>query len=290
MIKNLELPCDQPEEIHQIFIDELRGQIELLSSFDRILVAGGDGTISSLLPYLLNKPACVGIIPLGTGNDLAKELGVYRRFSEQGLKQMIDFYCKAQSRPLSIWRMSYGPGWCQNVLFCNYVSFGYEAAAVADFAAWRRGRAKALFSGKFGNRLGYSLAALKNIPKAFVASALVHRQGKKCYEISGRPVRSVLVSNIQSIAGLGTSNPDSSGFDDCIEVLIVRGLKDYFSMLFPKTGLFSQGLKLGSAQSWIIEDLPPGTAIQIDGEARRDMEAPSFRIELAGSINMAVAI
>ena len=43
---------------------------------DRILVGGGDGTINRLLPRLLEAALPVGIIPLGTANDLALTLGI----------------------------------------------------------------------------------------------------------------------------------------------------------------------------------------------------------------------
>jgi diacylglycerol kinase (ATP) len=43
---------------------------------DRIVIGGGDGTISKALPVLLrlNKP--VGVLPLGTANDFARTLGL----------------------------------------------------------------------------------------------------------------------------------------------------------------------------------------------------------------------
>ena len=43
---------------------------------DRILVGGGDGTINRLLPDLLEASLPLGILPLGTANDLARNLGL----------------------------------------------------------------------------------------------------------------------------------------------------------------------------------------------------------------------
>ncbi|HEX7081237.1 MAG TPA: lipid kinase [Gammaproteobacteria bacterium] len=42
----------------------------------RVVVAGGDGTINSVLPVLLRIGKPLGIIPLGTANDLARTLGI----------------------------------------------------------------------------------------------------------------------------------------------------------------------------------------------------------------------
>jgi YegS/Rv2252/BmrU family lipid kinase len=43
---------------------------------DRILVAGGDGTLNSVAEALLETGLPLGVIPLGTANDLARTLGI----------------------------------------------------------------------------------------------------------------------------------------------------------------------------------------------------------------------
>ncbi len=53
-----------------------RQRSTLYPSSDRILVGGGDGTINRLLPYLVEASLPLGILPLGTANDLARTLGV----------------------------------------------------------------------------------------------------------------------------------------------------------------------------------------------------------------------
>jgi len=42
----------------------------------RILVGGGDGTVSCALPHLLGRQVTLGVLPLGTGNDFARSLGI----------------------------------------------------------------------------------------------------------------------------------------------------------------------------------------------------------------------
>ncbi len=49
----------------------------------RVLVVGGDGTISLVAHCLLNKDICLGIIPAGSANGLAVNFGISENLSEQ---------------------------------------------------------------------------------------------------------------------------------------------------------------------------------------------------------------
>lgn len=41
-----------------------------------ILVGGGDGTVSSAVAHLLGRDVTLGVLPLGTGNDFSRSLGI----------------------------------------------------------------------------------------------------------------------------------------------------------------------------------------------------------------------
>jgi YegS/Rv2252/BmrU family lipid kinase len=45
-------------------------------SVDAIVVAGGDGTLNGVLPALIEQRKPIGILPMGTANDLASTLGI----------------------------------------------------------------------------------------------------------------------------------------------------------------------------------------------------------------------
>jgi len=69
--KDLGLAADwafpqQPREALDIALDAQKRGCDLL------VACGGDGTIHALLPALVNQPATLGILPLGTANDLAR--------------------------------------------------------------------------------------------------------------------------------------------------------------------------------------------------------------------------
>jgi diacylglycerol kinase (ATP) len=45
---------------------------------DAIIVCGGDGSVHEVLPAIVGTPVALGVIPLGTGNGLATDLGIPR--------------------------------------------------------------------------------------------------------------------------------------------------------------------------------------------------------------------
>lgn len=56
------------------------------NGFERIVVAGGDGTLNEVINGVGDSGLAVGLIPLGTGNVLAHELGIEREDLRAALK------------------------------------------------------------------------------------------------------------------------------------------------------------------------------------------------------------
>lgn len=61
-----------PESVEALREAVRRGR----GSFDMVVLAGGDGTLNAAIPALLNEGAPLGILPLGTANDLARTLAI----------------------------------------------------------------------------------------------------------------------------------------------------------------------------------------------------------------------
>lgn len=65
-------------EVHVVKARQLRDRLTRLigESHDLVVVSGGDGTVSEMLPELIGAPMPVAVLPLGTLNLLASDLGL----------------------------------------------------------------------------------------------------------------------------------------------------------------------------------------------------------------------
>jgi len=54
----------------------------LQKKFDTVVAVGGDGTINEVARGITGSPVCMGIIPLGSGNGLARHLNIPLRIGD----------------------------------------------------------------------------------------------------------------------------------------------------------------------------------------------------------------
>jgi diacylglycerol kinase (ATP) len=95
-----------------------------------VLAWGGDGTINEVVSALAFDDVPFGIIPAGSGNGLARELGVHPR-PERAIADAL----QAVARPMDV-------GEIDGRLFANMAGIGFDAHIAAAFAtATRRGLA-----------------------------------------------------------------------------------------------------------------------------------------------------
>jgi diacylglycerol kinase (ATP) len=118
--------------------------------FDLVVAAGGDGTVSEVVNGLAGSPRPLGILPLGSANVLAHELGLPRR-----PKRLAAMLAGAPAQP--IW-----PGRLGDRLFVCMAGIGFDAAVVGRVDADRKRR--------FG-KLAFLWAILESLaryrPRAF---------------------------------------------------------------------------------------------------------------------------
>jgi diacylglycerol kinase (ATP) len=146
----------QPEE--RIFIlqeVDLAQVVRSLSGIRAIIACGGDGTVTSVLEavYRERKHIPIGVIPLGTGNDLARAFGWPGVCA--GERQVGDLLCRlegARPRALDRWILE-GPG--GNQAWYNYCSWGYDARVAGRFHELRR-QHQSLFRWRLANMACYA--------------------------------------------------------------------------------------------------------------------------------------
>lgn len=96
--------CDTPEKSRAALRQHA-------GSAARVVVGGGDGSLNTLLPDLLEAGLPVGILPLGTANDFARSLGI------ENLDAAIDAVLAGKTRKVDV-------GVVNDHLFLNAVGIG----------------------------------------------------------------------------------------------------------------------------------------------------------------------
>ncbi len=114
--------------------------VELAAASEGVLVAcGGDGTAAAVLDavHRSGRDLAVAVVPLGTGNDLARHLG-WPVTPPRGddLDRWLAHAIAAPPRRLDRWLLE-GPG-CPGRAWFNYWSIGDDAAAANRFHHLRR--------------------------------------------------------------------------------------------------------------------------------------------------------
>jgi diacylglycerol kinase (ATP) len=106
----------------------------------RIVAVGGDGTVQEAVNGIMaagHEGASLGIVPVGTGNDLARSLGLPRDPAAAWTVAV-----GSGERPMDLMRATSGDG--RRRWFGSAGGIGFDAqvaAAMATRAAWQRGRA-----------------------------------------------------------------------------------------------------------------------------------------------------
>lgn len=91
-------------------------------SVDAVIVGGGDGTINSALKPVLEAGLPLGILPLGTANDLARTLGV-----PDDLNEACALIASQQTRSIDV-------GWANDRPFVNAAGLGLSTRVARELS------------------------------------------------------------------------------------------------------------------------------------------------------------
>ncbi|KAM9795565.1 diacylglycerol kinase theta [Neosynchiropus ocellatus] len=246
-----------------------------LPSF-RVLVCGGDGTVGWVLGVLeavRNKLFCrdpaFGILPLGTGNDLARILGWGSGYSGEDLAQYLTCVNEAEEVLMDRWTILLdSPDQPPKIVHMNnYFGLGIDAELSLDFHLAREDQ-PSKFTSSFHNKGVYVKVGLQKI----TATRSLHKH--LLVQVDGQ---NLLLPNIEGLiflnipswgsgADLWGSEAESSYREPSIAdgLLEVIGVTGVVHMGQVQGGLRS-GIRLAQG-SYIRLSLSKATAIQVDGE------------------------
>lgn len=210
----------------------------LHESSDAVVVCGGDGSISSAAPAVMESGLPLGIIPAGTANDLARTLSIPLDFEGAA-----DLIVAGYTKRIDV-------GLVNGHAFFNVASIGLssELAQKLDPEVKKR----------FG-RLGYAVAALRVLYSARRFRARIVEKG------IGTPVKTyqIAVGNGRLYGG-GNIVAESAEIDD--------GRLDLYSLEMPhlwQSALMARAFRAGTHGAW--KEVRTARCEEFDVETTRPM-------------------
>ena len=138
--------------------DSMRSTIESApGAFDCVIVGGGDGTLNCAAPALKRTGLPLGILPLGTANDLARTLGI-----GPDLTSAAEIIVAGHRRPIDLGEVNGNP-------FFNVASIGFSAELARELTGEMKRR--------FG-RLGYAVAGARLLARMRPFTAFIEHDGR----------------------------------------------------------------------------------------------------------------
>lgn len=174
----------------------------LRNGVDCVAVAGGDGTVNEAVNGYIGvarNPQALALIPVGTGNDFAKMLGLSGDWR------------LACERIASGRRRRVDAGRCNGRLFANGIGAGFDAqvALEANGIRWLRGNAV------YGLALARTLLLHYATPRA----RIVHDEG-----VIERPITMLAAANGKTYGGAFRMAPDADVADGLLELVVADAL------------------------------------------------------------------
>ena len=135
-----------------------RDIVRLRDNADLVIVCGGDGSVSSAAVAAMESGLPLGIIPMGTANDLARTLAI-----PMDLEAAAEIIARGETRPVDL-------GTVNGHAFFNVASIGLSSDLAHSLDP--------VLKKRFG-RLGYALAAIKVMTRAAHFNASITEKGRR---------------------------------------------------------------------------------------------------------------
>jgi YegS/Rv2252/BmrU family lipid kinase len=181
-----------------------------------IVVAGGDGSLHAVVAALYRRhdlgKAVLGLIPLGTGNDFARSMGI--PLDTEAAAQVL---VEGTARPVDLIVDELGE------VVVNSVHVGAGAQASRRGARWKERLGRVGYRGLNLGRLGYPIGAALAAVRPPYVRLRVEVDGAVVVDVD-RPVLMVAIGNGQSVGGGAELTPEADAEDGRMDVMISRSL------------------------------------------------------------------
>lgn len=247
-------PTRAPQDAERIAREGVRAGV------GRLVVAGGDGTLSEVVTGLmragLGDDAEVGVLPLGTGGDFARTLGV-----PKDLDGALACIAAGRTRRLDVGRVFYRDdgGREASSYFANVTSLGISALTVQ--LASRATRA-------FGGRGAFLIGTLQSLARYRSRPVTIRVDGEVLHE---GPLILAAAGNGRFFGGGMEVAPEASPEDGLLDVVVIPDLGRArlllrLPSLYRGTHLAVPGVRWTRGRRVEAEAEPGTVRLEVDGE------------------------
>jgi YegS/Rv2252/BmrU family lipid kinase len=191
--------------------DPGRGMAEaaVAATVQLIVICGGDGTVMACLSGLADSGVPVAIIPVGSGNLLARNLGI-----PLGLDESLATAVHGMDRRIDLGRLGDQP-------FAVMAGMGFDAAMMADTTEGMK---------RFAGWPAYVVSGLRHLRDPVMRVRICIDDGP----MLRRSARTVLVGNVGQLEGGLELLPDAAADDGLLDVAVVapRTLRDWLRVAY----------------------------------------------------------
>lgn len=221
---------------------------------DRVVAVGGDGTLKIVAEVLMQFDIPLGILPAGSANGMATELGIPADVSE-----CLNIITGGNAKKIDIIRIN-------NKDICLHLSdVGMNAQLVKYFEenGWR-------------GKLGYARGLLRML----MNKKLMHLRIETETDAVIRDAFMVVLANARVYGTGALINPDGKLDDGIFEVIVIRKLSfvEFFKIFFRTRNFNPDKIEIIRAREVIIE-IKKKAYFQIDGEYKGKTKAVSAKVE-----------
>ncbi|MBI5640191.1 MAG: diacylglycerol kinase family lipid kinase [Nitrospirae bacterium] len=171
----------------------------------RIIAAGGDGTINEVMNGMIGSDTPLAILPMGTTNVLAKELGI-----SENIHQALETAVTASPKTVSPGKIDLGMPVSLSRYFCLMAGVGFDGKAVHDVNLRMK---------KISGEAAYIQSGLKNL--------IFYAPDEIGFVVDGREYSgySAIIGKASKYGGNFRITPDANLPDPAFHLCIFKGRK-----------------------------------------------------------------